>query len=298
MQIELNDISFSYGKARRRKPAAPPFVLTDIGVTINKGEMLALAGKSGSGKSTFLQLVKGFIAPSLGSVELDGRNPHLTKSTELFDKVGFIFQYPEHQLFANTVYEDIAFGLRAAKLGQDEVEAKVRRAMEAVRLDYDEFKDRSPFELSGGEKRRAAIAGVVVLEPGVLILDEPTAGLDLQSRRSLFDLLHKMNREQGITVLWVSHQLSEIVEHAERLIVIHNGQLAADGEPSQLLSDSSLLDDLGWEEPPALAVSRLLRELGIWDGHRPLSPSEAATIIARHAYTSEAKSPVTIPELE
>ncbi|MBY9078101.1 ATP-binding cassette domain-containing protein [Paenibacillus sp. HN-1] len=298
MRIELNDISFSYGRARRRKPAAPPFVLSDIGVTIPTGQMLALAGRSGSGKSTFLQLMKGFIAPSLGSVELNGTDPHLARRAELFDKVGFIFQYPEHQLFANTVFDDIAFGLRAAKLAPDIVETKVRLAMEAVRLDYDEFKDRSPFELSGGEKRRVAIAGVVVLEPGMLILDEPTAGLDLQSRRSLFELLHRMNQEQGITVLWVSHQLDEILEHAARLIVIHNGRLAADGNPSELLSDSALLDALGWEEPPALAVYRLLRELGLWDDLRLPTASEAAAIIARHAHPSDKILVTTKSELK
>lgn len=281
MQITLNEVTFTYAKRRRNKPATGPFVLKSLGVTIESGEMLAIAGKSGSGKSTFLQLLKGFLSPSEGTVTLDGTDPHSVRRPELFDRVGFIFQYPEHQLFSTTVFEDIAFGLQSAKLSPEDKEAKVRQAMEAVQLDYETFKDRSPFELSGGEKRRVAIAGVVVLEPEVLILDEPTAGLDLQSRTALFELLHSLNREQGITVMWVSHQLEEILEHASRLIALKEGRFLVDGPPSQLLSDPVLLDAFGWEEPPALVVTRLLQELGVDTGTEILSPQQAADAIAR-----------------
>lgn len=280
MRIELSEAGYAYGKKRKRMTA--PSVLTDITLTIERGEMLAIAGKSGSGKSTLLQLIKGFIAPSPGVLKLEGYDPHAARKEELFDRIGFIFQYPEHQLFAASVFEDIAFGLKAVKLPPEQVESKVRLAMEAVQLDYERYKDRSPFELSGGEKRRVAIAGVIVLEPEVLILDEPTAGLDLQAREALFQLLERLNRKRQMTVIWVSHQLEEIAARAERLIVIKDGRLAADGAPSLLLSDAALLHQLGWEEPPSLAVSRLLRELGIADRARPLTPTEAAAAIAGH----------------
>lgn len=281
MRIELNQVSYAYGRRRRTKRQTARPVLSDVRFTLSGGEMLAIAGKSGSGKSTLLQLMKGFLIPSQGQLALDGSDPHRSRRPEAFDRIGFIFQYPEHQLFANTVFEDIAFGLKEARLPQAELEERVRRAMASVQLDYGRFKDRSPFELSGGEKRRVAIAGVAVLEPEVLMLDEPTAGLDLQSRTSLFELLHAMNREQGITIIWVSHQLEEILEHANRLIAIRDGHIAADGRPSDLLSDAAILEAFGWEEPPALAVSRLLRELGATDATGPLSSGEAAEIIAR-----------------
>lgn len=279
MQIELNELFFNYDKRRKNKPAAGPFVLEHLQLTVNSGEMVAVAGKSGSGKSTFLQLLKGFLTPSAGTLLLAGTDPHGTRRPELFDRVGFIFQYPEHQLFSATVFDDIAFGLQSANLTAAEKELKVRRAMEAVQLDFAAFRDRSPFELSGGEKRRVAIAGVIVLEPAVLILDEPTAGLDLQSRTALFRLLHDMNREQGITVLWVSHQLEEILEQASRLIALKEGRFLADGPPARLLSDPLLLEAFGWEEPPALAIARLLQELGIQDGGAARTPQETADII-------------------
>lgn len=263
MRIELKNVSFAYGgygKRRRKKEASSsvPAVLREIWLTIDKGEMLAVAGKSGSGKSTFTQLLKGFLSPTEGELLLDGVNPHTAKRPDRFDRVGYIFQYPEHQLFAATVFEDIAFGLQHAGLTPEAKEVKVRAAMTAVGLDYDAFASRSPFELSGGEKRRVAIAGVIVLEPDVLILDEPTAGLDLPSRQALFELLHRLNRENGMTILWVSHQLDEILEHASRLIALKDGRFLADGHPARLLSDPQLLAAFGWEEPPALAIRRML----------------------------------------
>ncbi|MNO24264.1 Energy-coupling factor transporter ATP-binding protein EcfA2 [compost metagenome] len=287
MQIQLNDVSFTYAKKKKRaaSSAAPassaPSVLHHINLMIQSGEMLAIAGKSGSGKSTFLQLLKGFLAPTAGQIVLDGIDPNASRRPDLFDQIGYIFQYPEHQLFSPTVFDDIAFGLQSAKLPPEIKEQKVRKAMGAVGLDYDEFKERSPFELSGGEKRRVAIAGVVVLEPKVLILDEPTAGLDLQARTALFELLHQMNEQQGLTILWVSHQLDEIVNHASRILALKNGEFIADGPPASILSDSAFLEAFGWEEPSALVVSRLLKERRvISDSACRLSPEEAADAIA------------------
>ncbi|PWC16335.1 ATP-binding cassette domain-containing protein [Brenneria corticis] len=280
MKITLSDVAFSYGKRRGNRPPAGAPLLENISLTVEQGEMLALAGKSGSGKSTLLQLIKGFIVPCAGQIRLDGLNPHAERRRECFDRIGYIFQYPEHQLFASTVFADIAFGLRHRRLDEATKQEKVRQAMAAVQLDYDDFRDRSPFELSGGEKRRVAIAGIVVLEPEVLILDEPTAGLDLQSRDALFQLLHRLNREKNLTVIWVSHQLEEIAQHAARLVFIRNGAIQADGPPATLFADASLRRTCGWQEPPALVVGRLLRAAGHpaagW-----LSPQRAADAIIR-----------------
>ncbi|MEC5320601.1 ATP-binding cassette domain-containing protein [Brenneria populi subsp. brevivirga] len=280
MKITLNDVAFGYGKRRRNHPAGDAPILRDISLTIEQGEMLALAGKSGSGKSTLLQLIKGFMAPSAGQIRLGDIDPHAERRQACFDRIGFIFQYPEHQLFAATVFDDIAFGLRHLRLDERLKTEKVRQAMAAVQLDYATFGKRSPFELSGGEKRRVAIAGVVVLEPEVLILDEPTAGLDLQSRSALFQLLHRLNRQENLTVIWVSHQLEEIARHASRLICLRNGTIQADGAPDALFADPGLRRTFGWEEPPALAVARLLRAAGhpstAW-----LTPQQAADAIIR-----------------
>lgn len=279
MRIELKDVSYAYGPKRNKRKPEGPRILDRIELVIEPGETVALAGRSGSGKSTLLQLIKGFLEPAEGSLLLDGTAPYAAKRPELFDRIGYIFQYPEHQLFARTVREDIAFGLRSRKLSEEETDIKVREAMQAVGLDYEVYAERSPFELSGGEKRRAAIAGVIVLEPEVLILDEPTAGLDLPSRQGLFRLLERLNRT-GTTILWVSHQLEEILAHAPRLLVLSGNRLLADGRPAELLSDPRVLEPLGWVEPEALAVSRLLASLGLIPEGTLLSAQEAAAVAA------------------
>ncbi|MCR8633700.1 energy-coupling factor ABC transporter ATP-binding protein [Paenibacillus radicis (ex Xue et al. 2023)] len=280
MNIELAEVSFSYERrSRKAKATDTPCILEQVNIAIRSGEMLAVAGKSGSGKSTFMQLIKGFLKPTFGNLLLDETNPFTAKRPELFDRVGFIFQYPEHQLFSVTVAEDVAFGLRHSGYTPEEKEAKVKYAMEAVGLDYDAFAERSPFELSGGEKRRVAIAGVVVLEPEMIILDEPTAGLDYPSRTSLFDMLHRLNKEQGTTILWVSHQLEEMLEHASRLLIIKDGTIVADGSPQDLLSNQMLLASLGWEKLPALELRELLLEVCGIEVNRPYKISEVAPLL-------------------
>ncbi|NQX68843.1 ATP-binding cassette domain-containing protein [Paenibacillus alba] len=260
MQIKLTDIRFRHGKPRKREMIdLSSYVLKGLDVTIEPGSKVAIAGLSGSGKSTFLQLLKGFTQPTDGIIELDGINPHLNKRPELFDQIGYVFQYPEHQLFAPTVAEDVGFGLRHTKLSAKEKETKIRQALDAVGMQDSAFSQRSPLELSGGEKRRAAIAGVLVLEPKVLLLDEPTAGLDMSSRIALFELLKNLN-EQGTTVIWVSHQLEEILEHAPRMLALHQGLFAADGAPEEHLANESLRSLFGWEEPPALTLRRWIYE--------------------------------------
>lgn len=280
MNIELAEVSFSYKKRRRNtKVTELPLVLDQVNVTIRNGEMLAVAGKSGSGKSTFIQLLKGFLKPSFGSVLIDGVDTYAAKRPELFDRVGFIFQYPEHQLFSVTVAEDVSFGLRHSGFSPEQKDEKVKQAMNAVGLDYHTFAKRSPFELSGGEKRRVAIAGVIVLEPEIIILDEPTAGLDYPSRSALFDMLHKLNAERGTTILWVSHQLEEMLEHASRMLILKDGSFIAEGSPEVLLSDIAVLDTMGWEQPTALALAQLVRHTHGIEIPRPWDVSEVAPIL-------------------
>ncbi|BBH22336.1 energy-coupling factor transporter ATP-binding protein EcfA2 [Paenibacillus baekrokdamisoli] len=277
MQIKLNNIRFRHGKPKKREKIDPSsLILKGLDLTIESGSKVAIAGLSGSGKSTFLQLIKGFTQPTEGIVELDGINPHLDKRLELFDQIGYVFQYPEHQLFAPTVAEDVGFGLRHAKLTALEKETKIRQALEAVGMQDSVFSQRSPLELSGGEKRRVAIAGVLVLEPKVLLLDEPTAGLDMSSRIALFELLKNLNEEQGTTVIWVSHQLEEILEHAPRMLALHQGVFVADGAPEEQLASESLRSLFGWEEPPALTLRRWLYENHGIDISRPWLVEEMA----------------------
>ncbi|WP_079912600.1 energy-coupling factor ABC transporter ATP-binding protein [Paenibacillus sp. 32352] len=280
MNIELAEVSFSYKKRRRNtKVTELPLVLDHVNVTVRSGEMLAVAGKSGSGKSTFMQLLKGFLKPSFGSMLIDGIDPYAAKRPELFDRVGFIFQYPEHQLFSVTVAEDVAFGLRHSGLAPEQKHEKVKQAMNAVGLDYATYAERSPFELSGGEKRRVAIAGVIVLEPEIIILDEPTAGLDYPSRTALFAMLHQLNEERGTTILWVSHQLEEMLEHASRMLILKDGSFIAEGTPDVLLSDRAVLDAMGWEQPAALALAQLVLDThGIKLPH-PWDVSEVAPVL-------------------
>lgn len=280
MKIALDNVSFRYGKRRRTKHFVSVPILEHISLTINQGEMLALAGRSGCGKSTLLQLMKGFITPVDGRIILEDVDPYADRCPEYFDRIGLIFQYPEHQLFASTVYEDIAFGLRHQHIDDQEKQVRVRQAMAAVQLDYETLRNRSPFELSGGEKRRVAIAGIVVLEPEVLILDEPSAGLDLQSRNALFQLLHQLNQEKKLTIIWVSHQLEEIAQHARRLIAIHHGAIQADGSPETLFADPHLCQLLGWEEPAGLTIGRILQGTGQTNPGW-LSPQQAADVIVR-----------------
>ena len=286
MQLELYEVSFQYGRRKKRGQTGRGELLSRpvlgrISLVVEPGEFLAVAGRSGSGKSTLMQLIKGFLSPTDGQLLLDGADPQEARKPEWFDRIGYIFQYPEHQLFSPSVYADIAFGLQfALRNAPADIEKRVRWAMDSVGLNYAQYKDRNPFELSGGEKRRAAIAGTIVLQPEVLILDEPTAGLDLQGRSTLFELLARLNREQGTTIIWVSHQPEEILRHASRMLLLDQGRLVADGRPADILSDRALLSAVGWEEPVPLQLRRLLLERGIDAGDRPWDVRHTAALLA------------------
>ncbi len=256
MLVELKDVYYRYNPDEED-------VLQGIKIGIEKGEFVALVGHTGSGKSTLVQTVNGLIKPTAGHVYIDGKE--IGKDISYHDvrrKVGLVFQYPEHQLFEETIYEEIAFGPKNLGLDDVEIERRVRKAMDFVLLDYDDLKDRSPFGLSGGQKRRVAIAGVLSMEPEVLILDEPIAGLDPRGRRKLLDRIEFLNKQHKITVLLISHRMEEAATRAERLFVMNKGRIVLAGTPGEVFRSREKLLAIGLGLPPLTEVLWQLNEKG------------------------------------
>jgi energy-coupling factor transport system ATP-binding protein len=239
--------------------------LNGVNLEIQDGEVIGLIGHTGSGKSTLIQHFNGLLKPSAGSISVQGiditqRNANLRV---LRQKVGLVFQYPEHQLFEETVITDVAFGPKNLGLANDRLDQRVKDALLAVDLDYETIKDRSPFELSGGQMRRVAIAGVLAMEPEVLILDEPTAGLDPKSRNELLSHLRGIHRERGITLIIVSHSMDEIAAMVDRIIVMDNGTIHAQGSPREIFSQGDELRSIGLDVPPLINLMLELRRKGL-----------------------------------
>ena len=234
--------------------------LDDVNLYIEDGEFIALIGHTGSGKSTLIQHLNGLLEPSSGKILVD--NIDITqngvKLSDIRKKVGLVFQYPEYQLFEETIEKDIAFGPTNLGLSQEEILVRVKRAMEMVGLDYDKYKDVSPFELSGGQKRRVAIAGVIAMEPKVLILDEPTAGLDPKGREDILDQIKKLHDEYKMTIILVSHSMEDVGKLAKRIIVMNHGKVALQGEPKDVFKEIDTLEEIGLGVPQ---VTYLMREL-------------------------------------
>jgi energy-coupling factor transport system ATP-binding protein len=234
--------------------------ITDVTLEIGDGEFVGIIGPTGSGKSTLIQHFNGLLLPSSGKVWVDGVDLS-AKDTQLRlirQKVGMVFQYPEHQLFGETVLEDVGFGPRNGGLSEGQVVERVRRALAYVGLDFEELKDQSPFELSGGQKRRVAIAGVLAMEPSVLILDEPTAGLDPKGREEILDEIAALHKERGITVILVTHSMEDVARLVSRLIVMEKGKVALDGTPLEVFRQAETLKRLGLGLPQ---VTELMHEL-------------------------------------
>jgi energy-coupling factor transport system ATP-binding protein len=238
--------------------------LNEIDLTIRDGELLALIGPTGSGKSTLAQHLNGLLQPSSGRVLLDGQdiNAKGADRKALRFKVGLVFQYPEHQLFEETVRKDIAFGPRNIGLSETEIDTRVREAMTTVGLDYDEMSARSPFELSGGQMRRAALAGVLAMRPHVLVLDEPTAGLDPRGRDYLLGDIRRLN-EGGTTIVLISHAMDDVARLATRIAVLEKGALAMEGTPEEVFSKYERLSAMGLDVPQGFKLARLLRQEGL-----------------------------------
>ncbi len=259
--IFAQNLTFSYNpKAHFDKKA-----LSQITLTINRGEFVALVGHTGSGKSTFVQHLNALIRLQQGSLNVLGHDLAQKKPNllELRKQVGMVFQYPEYQLFADTVLEDVCFGPKNFGVPQSQHEELAKRAIELVGLDYDEVKNKSPFDLSGGEKRRVALAGVLVMQPQILVLDEPTAGLDPQGKKDILQLVKKLNTEQGVTVIMVSHDMNEVYENAQRVIVFRQGALAYDLPPHELFQMEQEIVDMNLEVPQVASFCNVLRQQGI-----------------------------------
>ena len=236
--------------------------LDNINISIDNGEFIGLIGHTGSGKSTLIQHLNGLLKPTSGKIEIDG-DDILSKSVSLKkirQNVGLVFQYPEHQLFEETVYKDISFGPRNLGLAEDEVDLRIKEAMEVVGLEYDIIKDRSPFDLSGGQRRRVAIAGVLAMKPKVLILDEPTAGLDPKGRDEILGQIEQLYKRYNMTIILVSHSMEDIAKLVNRLIVMYRGKVAMDDIPREVFKRVDELEKMGLALPQITYFMRAFKE--------------------------------------
>ena len=260
MSIVIENLTHTY------MPGSPfqATAIHGVSLTIRDGEFIGLIGHTGSGKSTLIQHLNGLLRPSSGRVLIDGKDLFAkdTDKREVRRKVGLVFQYPENQLFEETVAADIAFGPKNLGLSPEEVDARVRDACAQVHLDYETFKDRSVFELSGGQMRRAAIAGVLAMQPQTLILDEPCAGLDPRGRDEILGLVRELQRTRGTTVVMVSHSMDDVAALVSRVIVMNRGQIAMDGTPREIFRQGETLRAMGLDVPEAARLAARLREKG------------------------------------
>ena len=262
MSINLANVFYTY-------MTGTPFerqALNDVSLIIEKGEVLAIIGHTGSGKSTLVQHLNGLIKPLRGNVTIDGIDiaGRGSDAKQARQQVGMVFQYPEHQIFAETVYEDIAFGPRNRGFSAEEVDKQVHEAMAFVGLDFETFAQRSPFQLSGGQMRRVAIAGVVAMNPDYLVLDEPSAGLDPRSRNAVFKEIMELHKERGIAIVLVTHSMEEAAKYANRMLVINKGKVLFDGKPTEIFSQhKDELIEVGMDEPQIYKLGALLRDKGL-----------------------------------
>ena len=239
--------------------------IDDISFEIKDNDFVGLIGHTGSGKSTLIQHLNGLLKPSSGEIIVNGFN--ITDKdlnlTEIRKRVGIVFQYPEYQLFEETVEKDIAFGPGNLGLDEEEISKRVRKSMEAVGLDYETYKDKSPFDLSGGQKRRVAIAGVIAMNPEVLILDEPTAGLDPGGRDEIFNFIKKLHRDNNITIILSSHSMDDMAKLAQTIIVMNHGKIEFMGTPREVFtSHAARLREIGLDVPQVLELATKLRNKG------------------------------------
>ena len=259
MLIKLENIEYKYMPGTPYEQTA----LKNINLEIKSGEFLGLIGHTGSGKSTLIQQLNGLLKPTAGSIYVDGKNiaDKDLKLRELRFKVGLVFQYPEYQLFDETVEKDISFGPRNMGLSESEIGERVKEAMKLVGLS-EKLKDKSPFELSGGQKRRTAIAGVLAMNPEVLILDEPAAGLDPKGRNDILSQIEYMHEKRDMTIILVSHSMEDIAKYADRVVVMKDGGIAAQGSADEIFAMRERLADINLDVPQITKVVDILRKKG------------------------------------
>lgn len=258
--LEVKNLSYSYSKGTPFEKKA----LSDVSFSVEKGEFIGIIGHTGSGKSTLMQMLDGLLKPDVGQVILEGKDINSDKkiTREARFKVGLCFQYPEYQLFEETVEKDIAFGPKNMGLSDDQIKERVAKAASFVKLDK-ELLSRSPFDLSGGQKRRAAIAGVMAMLPEILILDEPAAGLDPVGRREIMSMIGEYRRSVGATVMMVTHSMETAASVSDRIFVLQHGSLVYSGTPREVFSHSDKLMEMGLDVPVAAKIASSLRQSGI-----------------------------------
>src|SRR5699024_1899643 len=255
MIIEINKLNYIYNQETPFERHA----LNDINLQVAEGEFIGLIGHTGSGKSTLVQHLNRLMKPSSGGIKIDGEdiNAKGVDIKKIRQKVGLVFQYPEYQLFEETVYGDIGFGPKNLGLDEEEVHERIKESMEVVGLHYEDLKDRSPFELSGGQKRRVALAGVIAMKPRVLVLDEPTAGLDPRGRDEILEEIQALYNRENITIILVSHNMEEVARLVDRILVMDKGSIAMDGKPREIFKEVEQLEELGLGIPQ---ITRFMRE--------------------------------------
>lgn len=260
ISIEVRDLNYKYSAGTAFEQQA----LKDVSFQIEDGEFIGLIGHTGSGKSTLIQHLNGLLRAASGDILYQGTSIYSEgyRMKELRSRVGLVFQYPEHQLFEADVFSDVCFGPKNLGLPREEVEKRARHALRLVGLEEKYYKQ-SPFELSGGQKRRVAIAGVLAMRPQVMILDEPTAGLDPRGRDEILDQIERLNRQHGLTIILVSHSMEDVARYVDRLMVMDRGQKVFDGTPKEVFSHYKELEAIGLAAPQVTYMARELRERGV-----------------------------------
>ena len=282
MSIKIKNLTHIYNEGMPFEKIA----LEDINIEIQTGEFVGIIGHTGSGKSTLIQMFNGLLKPTRGDVLVNDQNIHHEKANkkEIRQKVGLVFQYPEYQLFEMTVKDDVAFGPKNLGLTEEEVKERVKYALDAVGLD-ESYYEKSPFELSGGQKRRVAIAGVLAMNPETLILDEPTAGLDPKGRNELFEQLQKMHRELGLTIILISHSMEDVARYVEKLFVLYKGKIAYQGTPREVFANGKKLEEIGLAMPQIRYVMEALKAKGMPITEDVLTVEEAANKLISYLRT-------------
>ena len=280
MSITVETLTYTYSKGLPNETRA----LEDVSFQLEPGEFAAVIGHTGSGKSTLMQQLNGLLRPDSGKItvgEVCITDPS-TKMTEVRRKVGLVFQYPEYQLFEETVAKDVAFGPKQVGMTGEKLDRVVEESIRLTGLDYEEVKERSTFELSGGQKRRVAIAGVLAMKPEILILDEPTAGLDPSAHRDVLELIRRIHRKERMTILLVSHNMGDIAELADRVLVMNRGKLVMNGTPAEVFSRGEPLWEMGLGLPPATEFMERLKNRMPGIDTAQLSIEDAAKEICRY----------------
>ena len=261
MSVQVKNIFHTYNKGNPDAKIA----LRDVNFSINEGEILGVIGHTGSGKSTMLQHLNGLLKPESGQIiigDIDITDEKV-KMTEIRKRVGLVFQYPEYQLFEETVAKDVAFGPKNLGMPDEEIDMTVRKSLEMVGLSYDEIADRSPFELSGGQKRRVAIAGVIAMKPEVLILDEPTSGLDPYAHQEVLNMIRKIHKESTGIIIFVSHNMRDVANMSDKVLVMDRGSVVAFDTPDEIFKKRDMLRNIGLSTTPSAVLFDKLDERGI-----------------------------------